>query len=79
MKYIIVHVMLLISLLSVAQQKTTIKANVPLLEDKPKAKVSLLTDMDDLLEIKSNEPDPNDLLDIKIPVANLPYPMQGNR
>lgn len=79
MKYIIVHVMLLISLLSVAQQKTTIKANVPLLEDKPKAKVPLLTDMDDLLEIKSNEPDPNDLLDIKVPVVKPAVPNAGQQ
>lgn len=79
MKYIIVHVMLLISLLSVAQQKTAIKANVPLLEDKPKAKVPLLTDMDDLLEIKSNEPDPNDLLDIKVPVVKPAVPNAGQQ
>ena len=79
MKYIIVHVMLLISLLSVAQQKTTIKANLPLLEDKPKAKVPLLTDMDDLLEIKSNEPDPNDLLDIKVPVVKPAVPNAGQQ
>ena len=79
MKYIIVHVMLLISLLSVAQQKTTIKANVPLLEDKPKAKVPLLTDMDDLLEIKSNEPDPKDLLDIKVPVVKPAVPNAGQQ
>jgi hypothetical protein len=71
--------MLLISLLSVAQQKTTIKANVPLLEDKPKAKVPLLTDMDDLLEIKSNEPDPNDLLDIKVPVVKPAVPNAGQQ
>jgi len=72
----IVVLILCLSISGFAQQKSKAKpkTNIPLIIDKPKPAVPILTDTDELLEIKSNEPNPNDLLDItvSIPKPNTP-------
>ncbi len=54
------------------------KTDVPLIEDKPKTYVPIITE-DDLLEIRGNEPDPNDLLDINVPVEKPASPNAGQQ
>jgi hypothetical protein len=77
------------ALCTFGQQKTKTKTDVPvivdqpktvvpIIKDKPKTNVPIITD-DDLLEIKSNEPDPNDLLDITVPVAKPASPNAGQQ
>jgi hypothetical protein len=82
MKFIQILVFFILSLNVVAQ-----KSNNDLLPINPKSKnkpvakkqtkVPILTDADDLLDIKSNEPNPKDLLDINVPVATVKLPNAG--
>lgn len=66
-----------LSALGFAQQKPKGKINAPISKDKPKTNVPIITDTDDLLDIKSNEPDPNDLLDITVSIPKPKIPNAG--
>ena len=50
---------------------------MPVLEDNPKTNVPILTDADELLDVKSNEPDPNDLLDVTVAIPKPKTPNSG--
>ncbi|MCZ8091841.1 hypothetical protein [Flavobacterium sp.] len=68
-----------LSALSFAQQKSKAKpkTNIPLIKKQPKTNVPILTDADELLVIKSNEPNPNDLLDITVSIQKPKTPNAG--
>lgn len=75
----IVVLILCLSISGFAQQKAKAKpkTNIPLIKDEPKPAVPILTDADELLEIKSNEPNPNDLLDITVSIPKPKTPNAG--
>lgn len=72
MKNILLVVLFCCNLI-IAQQKS--KTNIPIIKEGPKTNVPIIKEEDDLLPINSNEPNPNDLLDI---VVNIPKPKQSN-
>lgn len=78
MKKILLLSFICFSLAGFSQQKPKGKTNVPVIEDTPKTNVSILTDADELLDVKSNEPDPNDLLDIKVATPKPKIPNAGH-
>ena len=75
----IILLILCLSVSGFAQQKTKTKpkTNIPLIKDQPKTTVPILTDADELLVIKSNEPNPNDLLDITVAIPKPKTPNAG--
>ena len=77
MKKIFYISVLCLSTLALAQQKR--KTNVSEIKEKPKTNVPLLSDADDLLDIKSNEPNQNDLLDITIAISQPKIPNAGQQ
>jgi hypothetical protein len=77
MKKILLISFLCLSIISFAQQKPKSKTNVPIIKDKPKTNVPILNDADELLDVKSNEPNPNDLLDITFSFPKPKVPNAG--
>lgn len=77
MKKILFLSFICFSLLGFSQQKPKSKTNVAVIKDTPKTNVPILTDTDELLDVKSNEPDPNDLLDIKVATPKPKIPNAG--
>ena len=75
----IILLILCLSVSGFAQQKSKAKAktNIPLIKEQPKTNVPILTDADELLVIKSNEPNPNDLLDITVSIPKPKTPNAG--
>ena len=75
----IILLILCLSVSGFAQQKSKAKAktNIPLIKEQPKTNVPILTDADELLVIKSNEPNPNDLLDITVSIQKPKTPNAG--
>ncbi|PZO30225.1 MAG: hypothetical protein DCF13_04015 [Flavobacteriaceae bacterium] len=75
----IILLILCLSVSGFAQQKIKAKpkSNIPLIKDQPKTNVPILTDADELLVIKSNEPNPDDLLDITVAIPKPKTPNAG--
>jgi hypothetical protein len=75
----IILLILCLSVSSFAQQKSKAKpkTNIPLIKEQPKTNVPILTDADELLVIKSNEPNPDDLLDITVSIQKPKTPNAG--